>query len=436
MRSNLYRQGAAWCLPLLLSLLIAACGGSKGDSKKFEQIVDADKLGIVAIALADNDGYVHLRGSKQFVLEGTDKDNKTIDLSSKASWRLSDTSLGKIDSKGLFTPSGEPGQLTLNVSYADLSTSQSLVISDADLVSITLVPEATSVDVCKNASFTAEALFNNGLVLDYPLEWRLADSQSESLASFPDKQRGLLATRKSGVVSLLAEGKNNAGDTISATPLSFTIDDSLTNLSLSAPDAEDLSLREGQETALVATAQWSNGTSGEITANAALSVDNQDAASLDAEGVLTAKTGSYAGTQVTVTGSCDDTTAELVITLLKPDIRAIEIRTSGGNTESVSLTRGNSTSLLVTASFENSTNTDTNYKHNLRWDILESESDSFDADKLRINDEGQLSADGDLPMEQRIDLVIEARVVDDEGEVISNSAGTEIRDRINAVINL
>lgn len=434
MRFNFSR--GSWGLALALSLLVSACGSGSGDSKKLEQIVDADRQGIVSIALADNDGYVHLRGSKQLVLQGTDKNNQIVDLSSKASWRLSDTRLGKIDSKGLFTPSGESGQLTVTASYADLSTSQPLIIFDADLVSITLISETSSVDVCKNASFSAEALFDNGLVLDYPLEWRLANSQSEELASFPNKNQGLLKTHKSGVVSILAEGKNNAGETVSSSPLEFSIAPTLTQISLSAPEAENLSLREGQTTQLQATAKWVNGTSGDIITNASLSLSDNKIARIDSEGVFTALTGSYAGSEVTVTAACDSISAELVMTLLKPNIRAIEIRTNGGNTESVSLSRGNSTKLLVTASFEDNTGTDASYNHNLRWEIVESESDSFDADKLRLDDQGQLTADGDLPMEERINLVIEAWVVDDEGEVLRNSAGAEIRDRIKAIINL
>ncbi len=436
MRSNVMTRQGLTALAVAACLLLAACGGGKGDSRKFAQIVDANRQGIVSIALADNNGYVHLRGTKQFVLEGTNRDGEIVDISSKASWRLSNAQLGKIDRNGLLTPSGDAGQLTLTASYADFSVSQDIIISDANLVSIAVVPKSASVSVCQNAEFTGEALFDNGLVLDYPLTWRLASGTDQSLATFNDANEGVLSTFKSGAVSLVAEGRNNAGDTITSPTISYPIDDNLVSLALTAPGVENLSLREGQTADIRATATYTDDSTAVVTANASLTIDNTTAATLDpVTGLFTAKTGGYGGTPVTVSGSCDDINAQLVLNLVKPDIRSIEIRTSGGNTTTVTLTRGNATTLLVTATFEDSTGTDTNYKHNLAWEIIEGDSDNFDRDKITIDSEGRLEAAGDLEIDLRINLVIEARVLDSEGNVLKNRAGEELRDRINGVIN-
>lgn len=420
------------------SLTLGGCGGGSTDEgRNFAQTAEANKYGIVSTYLEENNGYVHINGSKQFRLTGIDKQGTEIDVTNTATWRISDRSLGSISKTGLFTPEGIAGELTLTVEFAGQSHSQALSISDADLVGVNITNTTNSVDVCKNLDLTAEATFNNGLVLEYPLTWRLTESSDR--ASFSDANSPQLATYKSGAVNVVAEGKNNAGTNITSAPFEVVIVNNLSALVLTSSTANSTSaftLREGQTADITATASYTDNSTANITGNADLSVSSS-AATIDSKtGRLTATTGSYEGTEVTITGNCNNETAQLLVTIVKPEVRLIEIRNASGGTDSVSLRTGESIDLRVTATFEDAAGNDDDYTHNLEWSIDESQSDNFDSSLITISNTGRLSASGDLNLIQRLNLVIEVRVLDDEGNTMVNRLGEELIDTINAgVIN-
>src|SRR5690606_13042945 len=91
-------------LVLLLAVsgsFLVSCGGGV-DSARVTQSVDASKNGVTSIQLEDVDGYAHFKGSLQLNLVGSNDQNVTTNLNNKATWKLSDTSLGSIKN-GLFT---------------------------------------------------------------------------------------------------------------------------------------------------------------------------------------------------------------------------------------------------------------------------------------------------------------------------------------------
>src|SRR5690606_29888597 len=419
------------------SLALSGCGGggSTEEGRNFAQNVEANKHGIVTTQLDENNGFVHINGTKQFHLTGINKEGAEVDLTDTTSWSISDSSLGSISKSGLFTPAGNAGELTLTAIFAGQSHRQLITISAADLVGVSITNSANVVDVCQNLELSADALFNNGLVLDYPLTWRLAETSE--IASFPDMNEPLLATHQSGAVTVVAEGKNNAGSVVPSAPFGVVVADNLSNMTLTSSTAATGSrilLREGATTDIRVDATYADSSTANITANAKLSVSGS-AASIDAKtGTLTARTGSYAGTEVTVTASCNNQTEDLVITVIKPEVRTIEIRNANGSAENVSLRAGNSTDLRVTATFEDSAGSDDDYNHNLEWSIDNSLSDNYDSSLITLDDNGQLSTSNDLNLLQSLGLVIEVRVVDAGGNTMINRIGEELIDTI--VVNI
>ena len=376
-----------------------------------------------------------MNGTKQFHLTGINKEGAEVDLTDTASWSISDSNLGSISKSGLFTPEGKAGELTLTAVFAGQSHSQPITISAADLVGISITNSANVVDVCQNLELTADALFNNGLVLEYPLTWRLTEASDN--ASFPNVNEPLLATHKSGAVTVIAEGKNNAGNVIESAPFGVVVADNLSDITLTSSTVatgSSIVLREGATTDISVNATYADNSTANITANAKLGVDG-NAASIDSKtGKLTAVTGSYAGTEVTVTASCNNQTEDLLITIIKPEVRTIEIRNANGSAENVSLRAGNHTDLRVTATLEDSAGSDSDYNHNLEWRIDDSQSDNYDSSLITLDDNGRLSASSDLNLLQSLGLVIEVRVLDAEGDTMVNRIGEELIDTI--VVNI
>jgi hypothetical protein len=420
------------------SAVLSGCGGSSTESKQVSQAVTANRLGITSTYLQENNGYVHINGSQQFRLFGIDRTGAVIDLTDRAIWRLSDSSFGSITARGLFTPTGTPEEITLTAEFAGQIHTQPLIISNADLVSIRVSAETSVVSVCQNATLAAEALFDNGLVLSYPFNWSV--SPASELARFPDAGVPRLATYKSGPVNVVASGTTNAGASIQSPPVTIDIIDNLSNLALTAVDQtldsnRELSIRQGEQITVAVTANYLDGSSANITPNAQLSVLPANGGSIDEAGRFTAQNGSYEGTRITLSGSCDDELAELIVVVLKPQLDAIEIKNPNSNAPTVSLTEGNSVRLLVTADYVDDLGQDDDYRHNLEWRIDESRSDNFDRAAITLDETGRLSTSRELNLITSLRLVIRARVLDDNGVPLLNRAGETLEDTIDVLVN-
>nr|WP_324258514.1 hypothetical protein [Cellvibrio fontiphilus] len=409
------------------TLGLTACGGG-GDSARVAQTVDAGKNGIVRVELEDNEGYAHYQGRLQLNLIGRNSENVATNLNSKATWKLSDASLGSINN-GLFTPSGKVGELIITVDYAGLSDTQNVIVSDANLVSLTVNPVAAPIDECQNATLTANAVFDNGLTLDYDLNW--AVTEGASLASFSDVSSGTLSTKNSGAVTVVVSANNNDGEKVSSTPVTINIADSLRSLTLTSNKAAEM--REGDSATVSIKGTYAN--------NASLALPNASltatpSSSLTIEGTkITAKNGTYAGTDVELVASCGGESDSLDLVILKKELKSIEIKNSNGGTDNLSVTEGSNLELNVTATFADNA-TDSNYDYNLNWSIVDSKSDDFDDDLITLDQTGKLSvsSDLDLALNQQLRLVVRAEVRDEDNRIATNAQGQQLVDEINIVV--
>lgn len=423
-------KGLAVPCALLLgatTLGLTGCGGG-GDSARVAQTVDAGKNGITRVELEDNEGYAHYQGRLQLNLIGRNSENLATNLNNKATWKVSDASLGSINN-GLFTPSGKVGELTVTVDYAGLSDTQNVIVSDANLVSITVNPVSAPIDECQNATLTANALFDNGLTLDYDLNW--AVTEGASLASFSDVSSGTLSTKNSGAVTVVVSANNNSGEKVSSTPVTLNIADSLRSLTLTSN--KSVEMREGDSATVSIKGTYANNASLDL-ANAGLTAT--PSSSLTIEGTkITAKNGTYAGTDVELVASCGGESDTLELVVLKKELKSIEIKNSNGGTDNLSVTEGSNLELNITATFADNA-TDSNYDYNLNWSIVDSKSDDFDDDLITLDQTGKLSvsSDLDLALNQQLRLVVRAEVRDEDNRIATNAQGQQLVDEINIVV--
>lgn len=430
-----------YSLAFLLSvgaISLSGCGGgSNTSSERLAQTVDASKNGVTSVALADNEGSIQFKGSFQFDLIGKDNAGKETNLNNIATWTLTDPTLGSIKN-GLFTASGKVGALTLNASYAGLTDSQPVTLTDANLVGITVEHTTGSVDVCKNTQFTAKALFSDGKTYNYPLTWSLADSANASLASFANPAKPDLSTKKSGVVKVVAKGNDNDNKVISSPEFEFTIDKTLTTLAITSDKETDM--RQGQTATATVTANYINNTSAIVTPNSTLVSSDPKLATVDAtSGLITAVSGTIRGADVDLNASCDDITATLALTILKPNIQSMSIvgPSSELATESVSVAIGDEIDLRVRVSFAETGVTPEIYAGNdVEWIIQDN---SFDYDKSKVTIDGAsglIRVDESLSLTQNIELTVQARITKIGGGTEVGSDGNELKDTIKVTINV
>ncbi|MGV8838013.1 hypothetical protein [Cellvibrio sp.] len=437
-------KGIHLSLALLVSMgafSLSGCGGGDGDSARVAQTVDASKNGVTKIALADTstDGYVHINGKLQFNLIGTDNTGKEINLNNKATWTLNDNSLGNVKN-GLFTAAGKMGTgLVLSAAYAGLPTqTQDIVLSDANLTKVVISHPTSIVDVCKNTTLAATTTFSDGKSYDYPLTWALADSASAQLASFADETKPELSTKKSGVIKIIARGKDNKDIIVPSNELPFTIDNSLTKLTLTSNKA--LEMRQGQTATLTATGDYANSNSENIIKNASLTSSNTAALTVNATtGLITAVTGSFGGTDVTVSATCNGVSGTLVIKVTKPDIQKVEIvgPTSTTSTETLSVSVDGTVEPRIKVTYPTSANTDPEIysAKNAEWEIINTPA-NYDSSKVTLDSEtGKVTINKSWVLDTSITVTLSVKLLDTDNKVMIGSDGAELRDTIQLTIN-
>ncbi len=416
---------------------LISCGGGDGDSARVAQTVDASKNGITAIKLADTSSSVHIQGSRQFNLIGTDVNGKEINLNNKASWTLSDPNLGSIKN-GLFKAAGKKAPLQLVVSYAGMSRSLDIALTDANLTGITVKHPTASVDVCKDTQFTADTVFSDGESYDYPLTWKITSSNPVNIASFADTNVPSLSTSKNGVIKVVASGLDNDKKIVPSPEFEFNILSNLTKLSLSSN--KSLEMRQGQTATVTATGEYKDGSSVNITKNVSLTSSNTSALTVNkTTGVITAAAGTISGTDVNLTANCDGTTETLIIKVLKPELLKMEIvsKDSTSSTEAISVSVGGNVEPRIKVSYPTSTGIDPEIYSgtNALWEITSTPT-GYDSSKVTLEPKtGKVTISSSMIINNPMIVTLSAKLLDSDNKVMIGSDGSELKDTIQLTIN-
>ncbi|QEY18096.1 hypothetical protein D0C16_20155 [Cellvibrio sp. KY-GH-1] len=427
-------------------ITLTGCGGGDGDSARFSQTVDATKNTVTQIALTEDNITVHVQGTHQFKVNGLNAEGKIIaDLTSKASWELSDKKLGTIKN-GLFegkNTKGDTGEVKLLVSYAGITDETMVTLTDANLKSVAVSHDSAnaSVDVCKNTSFKATSTFDDGKSYEFPLTWKITGSTPVNIASFPDVNSSTLSTKKNGVINVTATGLDNDKKEISSPEFQFTIAANLASVDLTP--SESFELRQGQKKTIKVTGTYRDTSTADITKNASLTSSNTSALTVNSTtGEITAADGSAEGTDVTLTADCDGITKTLVVKVTKPDIQKIEIISSANTnaTESLSISVGSKINPRIKVTYPTTTNLDPEvYKGtNSEWTFTNLPT-GIDANNLAatVNANGEVTVEvkDSLTLTTSTIITLNTRLFDKNNKTIIGTDGSELKDSIQLTIS-
>lgn len=441
-------NGIHFSLSVLASLglvTLSGCGGGDNDSASFAQTVDASKNTITQIALTEETTTVHVQGSYQFKVNGLDAEGKVIaDLTNKASWKLSDSALGSVNN-GLFKgkgTKGDMGEVKLTVSYAGIVDEALVKLTDAELRGVTVSHDSpdASVDVCKNTRFNYKTLFSDDGSYDYPLTWKVTSSTQADIASFPDAKISTLRTTKSGVIKVVATGKDSTGKEIPSPEFEFTINQNL--LAINLTPSETIELRQGQTRKLSVRGTYKDGSNVDIINNASLKSSNENVLKVSATGEITAVSGSATGTEVEVTASCDTIEKKLLVKVTKPEMEKIEIIGSANtnSTESLTVSVGAEINPRIKVTYPSTSNLapEVYGGTNSEWTFTGLPT-GFDQSALtaKVNADGEveIKVKDSLVLTQSVTVTLNTRLFDSNNKTIIGTAGSELKDSIQLTIN-
>ena len=104
--------------------------------------------------------------TQQFSVSGIYSDGSTMALTEGLTWTTSSSAITVVDGSGMASAIGVGAPATINVTYAGLSTSATLTVTQATLTSLTVTPALSTVGVGGTQQFTATGVFSDGSTQD------------------------------------------------------------------------------------------------------------------------------------------------------------------------------------------------------------------------------------------------------------------------------
>lgn len=292
---------------LLVCLVLTGCGGggSKSNSSSTTTTPTLASIGVSGPA-----STVAAGSTLELSAVGTYSDNTTATLSTQVAWKTSDATVATVSTSGLLTAL-KAGAVTVTATQGTISGAMAITVtvSQATLTSISVTGTSSSPTAGTNEQLTAQGTYsdNSTQTLTSQVTWQSSDSTIATMSS-----SGLLTAVKAGSVTITA-----TMGTVSGTMPVVVIASTIVIppiLSSIAIVPSSFSVAAGQTEQLQALGAYSDGTTQDLTAQAAWSSSASNFVSVSTGGLatgvsagsanITATLGSIQGTATaTVTAS-------------------------------------------------------------------------------------------------------------------------------------
>jgi len=286
------------------SLIISASSGSISGSTT----VNVGPAALSSIRIRPENGKIAQFTSQSFQAIGTYTDGALHNVTTKVSWTSSDTSVAKISSGGL-AKSLAPGTTTITATIGSISASTTLEVTDATIVSVSVMPSGKTIFLGTKLPFTAVGLFsdNTTQVITIDSKWR---SNNRAVATVPG---GTAVAVGPGTADISATFELVSG----SVPLYVS---SATIASISVTPATAL-LTPGTSVGCVATGTFSDGSTQVITDFVKWNSSAPTVASVGPEGEVTARSGGSA----IIGAQFDSVTGDSTITVDASQLTSLQI---------------------------------------------------------------------------------------------------------------
>ncbi len=212
--------------------------------------------------------------TQQYAARGSYSDGSTRDLTAQVTWASTTPATASISAAGLATAAHE-GSTTITATLAGVSGSTPLAVTAASLRSITVAPASTSIAVSTTQQFVATGHFSNGDAQDLT-------QQATWTSSTP-----ATATVTAGLARAVAAGSTTISASLGGITGTATL--SVTSHTLQSIQVTPASpqVPAGLTVTLAATGTFSDGTTQDLTAQAAWTSSASAIATVAATGVVT-----------------------------------------------------------------------------------------------------------------------------------------------------
>jgi uncharacterized protein YjdB len=232
---------------------------------------------LVSIVISPPNPSVVIGKTQQLTVTGTFSDGSTQDVTSSVGWTVPPTNVVAVSSAGLVSALSN-GTATVVATSGTVSGSDTITVSQASLVSITISPASPTIAKGQTQQFAATGTYNDGSTQDMSSKV-LWSSSPANLADLSNS--GLLTAKGEGTATVVASSGSMSGTATvaisAAIPVSINV----------APGNSFIVLGATQQ--LKALEVLSDGTTKSISTPVTWTSDNHAVAAIDAAGLATAQ---------------------------------------------------------------------------------------------------------------------------------------------------
>ena len=188
------------------SSTIQASSGSQNSSTT----VTVGSPVLVSIALTPPSATVAVGTSQQYQVSGTYTDGSTQNLTSSVTWSSVPVTTASITGSGLATGVGH-GTANITAASGTVATAVTLTVGAPSVVSISVVPNATSIPAGSSLQFNATGTFSDGSVQDITSSatWTSSNPSAASLSG-----TGLASALANGSSTIAASYESKSGSAV------------------------------------------------------------------------------------------------------------------------------------------------------------------------------------------------------------------------------
>ncbi len=295
--STINSQGLATALQPGTSVITASFAGKTANT-----LLTVTSAVLSSISISPQDVSVADGLTTQFIATGVYSDGSTENISSAVNWLSSDTSIatmnpGQTALSGLATAVA-PGSTDISATLGGVSATTRLTVTDAILMSIQLTPVNTQLFVGVSQQYSATGVYSDGSSQDISalVSWA---SSAQAIAAIDSA-----AGANHGLASGLAAGTSQISATLGAVSAETTLTVNAATLSSIVVTPLVSTVTAGLSRQFVATANYSDGSSFDVSRSVVWASADTQIATMNANGAVNSglATGQAAGAvQITAT---------------------------------------------------------------------------------------------------------------------------------------
>lgn len=157
----------SWLMALVLGTLLAACGGGSsgggiGGSGQDPNSPAAGAPTVVSVAVTPATSTIPTSGVQPFKVIATYSDGSTQDVTASAIWSSATTGVGTVGQTSGVVMGVASGTSVVSASFAGKTSSATVTVTSATLVSVTVTPGASTVPINGTQPLVATANYSDG----------------------------------------------------------------------------------------------------------------------------------------------------------------------------------------------------------------------------------------------------------------------------------